>query len=693
MKLNEVLTMTTIDLKLIENFEFLFRGNPFKRIEVTDVQGGSKKVLERQGGQRREHITYHLRNENLDGRGAQGVKLGWPSDPNLKSPWISDWVALDFDQSRPATLDRFFDALLEHSLFPYFTTGTTGRGAHVFLFFDAAIACVDAYKMLCKLKELAISLGYEPPEIRPSAAIGGVGLLLPYRGGARDGFGFNPLFDAQWNDGSDAQINSRDHAVSLHSVVSIRRIAKSDFFALTVQTPVQRRPRPTPSHLPPHQQWRQELERVRPFWKAGVRNSLCLALAGFACYLGVPDEHIEDDVLEIVRASGDYIAERRRSIQATLKRRRDQRAGKSVRIAFKPFYALAGLEPPLRPRLEDDLESKLTKLERFELRQFSLQKAEVRNRMVLLAIIEYARRFGQQHERGIEVSVSRRELAERLGFGKSTVSNAIADLKRQNKVQSQDTADKLAAETLVVILDSLITPCSSSGVSVSLLRSLSFTPGSYHNLLLALLHHQTLSSEELSSLCQQKPNTIKTQLRTLTKNGAVIRTNTGFVLAGDWEARLHTTFGAAFEIQQQRLQQLHKKERTQYHQHLRGESNQQGAANIADKVESVIAKLEEFAGDPRRFHIILSNFSDHDIYQAFEKHIGESKLLDVIQQAVQTKERLVNPPDEPRQDYPFTDPGTGRPRRLLSKAKPKGFPLLSRVKIANEIADLLVTLT
>lgn len=683
--------MTKIDSTIAENFELLFKGNPFGRIELTVVREGSKEVRERKGRQRRKHVAYHLTSKNPDGRGTQGVKLGWPSDPNTKSPWVTDWVALDFDKSRPANLGGFFNALLERSVFPYFTTGTTGRGAHVFLFFDTPIACVDAHKMLCKLSDLAIALGHERPEIRPSAPIGGAGILLPYRGAAHDGFGINPLFDAQWNDGSEAQIETRDHAVSLFNVASICRTTTGDLTALTtpVRVTLQPRPRPAPSNLPPYQLWKQELERVKPFWRVGVRNHLCLAVTGFGCFLNVPDEHIERDVLEIVQGSGDDIAERRRSIRATLKRRHDQRAGKPVRVAFKPFYALAGLDLPLRASLEDDLETKLTKLEGLECCQFTLDRAGARNRTVLLAIVEYARRFGQRHERGIKVSVSRRELAEHLGLGKSTVSNAIADLKNQGKIQTQGAADKLAAEILVVILDNLTTPCSLvRGCAVPF-----FTPNSYHNLLLALQHHQTLSLEELSRLCQHKPNTTKTQLRTLTKNGAVTRTNAGFALSTDWQAQLRADFGAAFESEQQRLRQLHEKERTRYHQHLYGERDQQNTLSSANQIEHVVAKLEEFATDPQRFHIILSNFSDHHVYQAFQTHIPEVKLLDVIQRAVQTKAHLTSPPDEPRQEHPFVDPGTGRRRRPSAKIKPQASLRLPRSKGIEELEELLITLT
>ncbi len=687
--------MTKADSKIAENFESLFRGSPFARIELTAVRGGFKEVRERKGHQRREHVAHHLKNKSLNGRGAHGVKMGWPSNPNAKSPWVTDWIGMDFDKDRPSDLVNFFNALLERSMFPYFTTGTTGRGAHVFVFFDAPIACVDAHKLLCKLSDLAVSLGHGRPEIRPSAPIGGAGILLPFRGAARDGFGFNPLFDAQWNDGSEEQIVARDHAISLVNIASIRRTDINDLTALTVpvRAAVQRRSQPTPSHLPPHQQWKQELERVKAVWKPGVRNYLCLAATAFGCFLNVPDEHIERDVLEIVQTNGDDTAERQRSIRATLRRNRDQRAGKPVRVAFKPFYVLAGLEPPLRARLEEEIEGKLTQLEEVECRQFALDRAGARNRTVLLAIVEYARRFGQRHERGVEVSVSRRELAERLGLGKSTVSYAIADLKDQGKIQTQPTADKMAAEVLVVILDSLSTPCSPAGLCAAPVSTLVLTPNRYHNLLLALRHHQTLSLEALSSLCQHNSTTTTTQLRTLTRTGSVTRTNAGFALSADWQAQLRTAFGAAFEAEQQRLRQLHQKERAQYHQHLYGDHDQQGTANIADQIAHVVARLEEFATDPQRFHIILSNLSDQDTYQAFQTRIPEAKLLEVIQRAVQTKAQVTNPPDEPRQEHPFVEPGTGRSRRPSVKAKLKVPSRIPQSKALKEFEDLFVVLT
>lgn len=83
--------------------------------------------------------------------------------------------------------------LEDNGVHPYLDHGTTGRGAHLYIFLSEPLPQPKAHSVVKAVAELARRLGLGTSEIKPSNPYNpGTGIFLPYRGAERDGYGFNP---------------------------------------------------------------------------------------------------------------------------------------------------------------------------------------------------------------------------------------------------------------------------------------------------------------------------------------------------------------------------------------------------------------------------------------------------------------------------------------------------------------------
>ena len=178
----------------------LFPGHPDKHIVLKKIVSGKKRAPTRYQGAQIEDYARHLSLKSYKGLGALGLFPGYrkQGEEGQKNRWFVNWIAMDYDGKTPGDLLPLLHWLEEQGIYNYLTHETTGRGAHLYVFFVDPVPQPDAHRALQTIAELSRELGVGVPEIRPSTPYAsGAPILLPYRSAGRDGFGYNPLLDPQ----------------------------------------------------------------------------------------------------------------------------------------------------------------------------------------------------------------------------------------------------------------------------------------------------------------------------------------------------------------------------------------------------------------------------------------------------------------------------------------------------------------
>ena len=402
-----------------------FPGHPARHLQAFVPENGElKKVREIASRANYGNYQRHLAAESLAGPGAVGVMPGIRSG----STWRTPWAVMDFDSTGPTELAEFFSVLSGHGLEFTFSTGSTGRGCHVWFLLDQAVTLTQAHKALAFLKRVVGLLGFGQIDLRPDGSSeNGAGIMLPYRGAIIDGFGANPL----WSPVTGAQINleevpglPRQEAKAFVKLGTLR--SPERFLAGTLPT---ERPRLTSRLetvlLDPSFRWNAELDRLSPLWEEGRRHHLTVAVTAYGVSLKVDPDTIREDVLALVESCNDEEAQsREQAIELGLAR---SDTGKT--LSADHFYELAEVESPrsaelteVRSLLEggrDDLmarswPSKSGKTDR------SLYKT-----MLLMAL-----EHGYLHPDGVELSVAWSQLSHEANIGSSdTLGNSLARLE------------------------------------------------------------------------------------------------------------------------------------------------------------------------------------------------------------------------------------------------------------------------
>ena len=270
-------------LTWVQKLRDLFQAHPAQHLELGRVQPATraKEVRTRPGGATPAHFTKHLRAKR--DFGGLGVHPGRPDRPKgERAQWFTTWFALDLDGTKPPQLEDFLIELMHHDLMAYPSTGTTGGGSHLWFFLESPIPVAVAHKLALSLAELARAHGAQTVEVRPSAPYGpGSGILLPYRGAAADGYGFNPLLEPL-GDYSPISMEQLE-TIHLNSLEAVE--------AVMLQPRTERtKPRQRTSVEHPEARWADELERLGPLWLRGRRNALTLGATSFGLHLGIDPE-------------------------------------------------------------------------------------------------------------------------------------------------------------------------------------------------------------------------------------------------------------------------------------------------------------------------------------------------------------------------------------------------------------------
>ena len=179
----------------------LFPGHPARRLLCTDVYldefgRNKKKVVTIKRGARPEDYSRHLDPESYAGEGALGIIPTYSKSAGEKTRWLVRFLALDFDSVSMAMIMDLVAVLEQYRVYAYLDEGTTGRGVHFYVIPSFPLSQSEAHKVLITIANLSKQMKLSYPEFMPSSSSGREkGILLPYRGAAKDGFGANPLMD------------------------------------------------------------------------------------------------------------------------------------------------------------------------------------------------------------------------------------------------------------------------------------------------------------------------------------------------------------------------------------------------------------------------------------------------------------------------------------------------------------------
>lgn len=430
----------------------LFPGNAKRHNCVTALEGNQKRAPVRRRGAGLAEYARHLDPTAYAGVGALGV---FPARRSAGGGWVASFMALDCDATQPEGVQVVADALIDSGVFPYLSRGTTGRGAHLYLFLAEPLELELAHHAARTLAAWTGNLLQGAPvEYRPSSPDAeGSAIFLPYRGAEADGLGFNPLLDPA---AGLAPIVLAEAERRVHKTSSRALLALAERIATAVPEPAEAAPSTfdAPMVLEPQERgaaWRLELERVRRHWVKGKRQALAMGLSAYGLLgLRVDVEAVRQGLLELMAEKADE--ERARRLQAFELTRAKVERGKPV--AWRSYYEGAGLTPPsARSGVTSD--AVLRRLEAVGERLVHgrwVGQAGQSERAVLAALVWYAWRFGRLHPEGVSLTLDVRSLALRAGTETKTVIKALKRLEQAGRVRRDKTRQRRREEAGVLVL-------------------------------------------------------------------------------------------------------------------------------------------------------------------------------------------------------------------------------------------------
>jgi hypothetical protein len=424
-------------------------GHP--RRHLNWVSGEECKEV-REFPERADLVAYsrHLATSACAGPGSIGVLPGI----NTHGVWRSPWAVLDFDGQRPEALAPYLDVLRRNGLTFTYSTGSTGRGAHVWFLLDQAITLKQGYGALTFLNRVARTMGFGRPDLRPDGvAATGSGILLPYRGGDADQAGANPL----WDPATGAQILLGD--LPQHPRQEARSFARlaqrtdAGLYISGVVKPSPRVPR-LPSVLAHDQdRWATEVQRLAGVWTKGKRHHLTLAATAYGVRQGVAHEQILADLTGLAEQCGDDVAGRRLTIRHSL-----DRATQGEPLAFHPFYRKADVPSPAggtTPEVQGIVAGLIGAL----MAGAWSGRSGKTDRSLLKALLALAWTHGHNHPDGVEVSVawSQLEIAANIG-SRPTLSKSLQRLERAGWLCRAAPPNGFMSGSFVLLEQNYITP-------------------------------------------------------------------------------------------------------------------------------------------------------------------------------------------------------------------------------------------
>ena len=389
-------------------------------IRFTDwKKDGNKNVISVGAPPLFDDYLHHVVAASRGGPGAIGVSpLSESARPDEAEP-TATFAALDLDHSEPRALAPLTEQLANHGVSSYLSTGTTGRGTHVFFLFDEPLDGAVAYEFAAAVGRLAGQMGHAFEPFPSSARQVGNRLLLPYRASGEDGYGANPLL-----------IPGDLRAIPVAALPYIQRSSAADVKRLLNEMRRDREPQRRGSWARPAALGSFDLAveeaRAASHWHVRRRQHLALGLAAAAAMTGVPESLVIDAVLRLEQG-GPRNREPERRVEAV--RRTYTRYHNHEPISVRIHYERAGVPAP-EIRLGDaTVIARLGSIDRSRL--VALGRASGTATLVLDALVALAERHGRAVADGVHVSVSWRALAEEAGVADSTLGltlNRLANI-------------------------------------------------------------------------------------------------------------------------------------------------------------------------------------------------------------------------------------------------------------------------
>lgn len=712
--------------ELAECLELLFSGRRTQRLVLLGRdESGKKKSRTVQGEATRKHYMDHLdqqavRGPNGLGFGGLGLFAGVSDRPASqgKAIWMTSWIALDLDAITPEQAEPLLDDLRSRNLHVYISRGTTGRGCHIWIFVEGQIPQVTAARAVKKLASLAAHRGFPTVECFPLNPCGaGNGIHLPYRGAVLDGFGFNPLLEA---DGLAP--------VSLLHAASIRRNDPEDIEALLLeQRPVMKVRRVSRQFTgDPEPVWYAELERVRRVWQEGVRTSLSLGVAAFGLFIGIAPEQVLADLDRLMVDARD---EERKwhlgAVHDTISRWQCFQDGSSTeRTAFKTFYERAGIEPPFGAGVDEKARAFLKRLNLNVPHLAWPGRGGETDLSIYRTLLELAGCHGRSTAAfdGVEVSVSVRQLAERVRLSVSSVHASLQRLtiaervSRASKGQGEDSGVLVLMEVKPNIQSTLV--CAEALLTLTRERALPPNPDLQNTVLHASLglpgrtkfvifsleREPNLTCTQISKRIQRDSRDTRKTLIALVELGVLQRTNRSYALVPNVVERLNAIADeSGANVRAEQLKARHVQDREtrrlaltkprlakQPAQELPEQAVQlleQPVLNLPavtqfnplsrpsfDTPEQITLAREWLltgASDPTRCAGILSYLKDAERLRVICEVLGEEPVLDAATIAARTKDMLSKPRPSKRHLRPLFPPEVRTKERAPSALLPR----------------------
>lgn len=410
----------------------LFPGGDSAFLKWRTTSGsGSKPTATRHRAPTTADYAEHLAVDAIAGPGAIGVKLARTSeDGNIEC----SVVAIDLDNLPVSSLrdTPIIDSLESLGIHPYVSTGSTGRGSHLYVFLEHAMPVKHAYDSLQVLTRI-IREGVPGTtvEVFPSSRTGtGKGIYLPYRGASNDGLGANPVLDA-CNDYSPIRLDKAEKHIKRTPPERLNELAerwREDEAATSTATP----PKVEPA-VPEdgHHRFEQEVERLARYWRPGVRNFLVKGLTAYgASGLGIDRLTILEAVRRLHRDSGVAQTTRQRDLGAFLNSAQQtiNRHERGELIAWYRYYQQAGVPAPMPVGRSSDLLTRLNDLQQGAATISFKGRTGLTDRKLYETLVRLATLYGRLQDEGIAVRVSRRDLAIRSHLSDTGARNALTRL-------------------------------------------------------------------------------------------------------------------------------------------------------------------------------------------------------------------------------------------------------------------------
>jgi hypothetical protein len=549
-----------LDKATIEAFRQLFTGSDSRFAIVHEAVVRAEDQWQQRPGQPSE--ADYFRHLGMVGEDGSVLYL---SPGSTEDRYQTSWLALSMPTSTVGDSAALLNTLTGLDIPVYASASQMRRGIEIYVFLESPVPSEVAEKLAATLREVASyqELVDGPIHSYPAPSDSEQPRVRVPFSGASAGWASDFYY-------ADDPLHplSLDDFMSNVRRVSSKVIERLPSYGLGRDLPVEESIEAANRLF-----WQQELKRVRASWATeAVRQPLSLGLAGLATRLGIDEQDVVSELQALSQPYAD--SELQHYLDAVRTTFEKWWAGQPV--AYKPFYLEAGLEPPTAKRPPYRVLKLVEKL-REQLDRVGSGRTRGSDQSVYQALLRLAQRHGGEDSKGIVVSVSQRELAERSGLTTLTTRKAVkrllaAGLLSQKSVGKKEHASKLV---LIDVRGSGVTHSDQSKGSDwdRLLPLARNGPGRLGKMAVSeLLHLSDLgpsTARDWAAVAGTTPTAMKDRRRKLRNAGLVSydRASGTWSVSHEWASQLRFVLEQEGSLEAgRRDQERHVDERKKYHE-------------------------------------------------------------------------------------------------------------------------------